>query len=154
MSKVILTEYNVTNPLLKKETRVASFADVHGDYTKLELIKDIIKELKVTAVLIQGDLIESVLGTDYSRERIAELLVDISKFSKVIFEFGNHDTVYTPAEPEEDRERLLTNNINYWNNLSSIDNIYIPSNANSSPSTSHIELSSDIDVSTISFPPD
>ena len=154
MSKVILTEYNVTNPLLKKETSIASFADVHGDYTKLELIKDIIKELKVTAVLIQGDLIESVLGTDYSRERIAELLVDISKFSKVIFEFGNHDTVYTPAEPEEDRERLLTNNINYWNNLSSIDNIYIPSNANSSPSTSHIELSSDIEVSTISFPPD
>ena len=44
MGKVLLTEYNITNPLLKRFKRVASFADVHSDYKKLETIKDIIKE--------------------------------------------------------------------------------------------------------------
>ena len=154
MGKVLLTEYNITNPLLKRFKRVASFADVHSDYKKLETIKDIIKELKVTTVLIQGDLIESVLGSEYSKDRIAEIIQEISKFASVIFQYGNHDTVYALGEPEEDRERLLAENYAYWSRLKDTENVFIPSIPEKGAVATRINLTDDIDVSTVSFPPD
>ena len=43
MSGTILTEYNLTSSLLNDKTTIAIFSDVHGEATKLEKIKDIIK---------------------------------------------------------------------------------------------------------------
>ncbi len=93
MGKVLLTEYNISNKKLKEKTTIASIADAHSEYEKLERIKDVLKDLKITKVLIAGDMIESVAGSDYQRDKIVELLQEISKFATIVYSHGNHDTV-------------------------------------------------------------
>lgn len=154
MGKTIVTEYNLTNSLLHNKTTIATFGDVHGEYEKLERYRDIIKELKIAKAIIPGDTLESVVGSDYSRERVIELLQEISKFATVVYTHGNHDTVYTEAEPEEDRERLLENNYRLWNRLKDTDNVIIPELPYDGVTTTQANLTDDIDVSVISITPE
>ena len=153
MGKVLLTEYNISNKKLKEKTTIASMADAHSEYEKLERIKDILKDLKITKVLIAGDMIESVAGSDYQRDKIVELLQEISKFATIVYSHGNHDTVYLEAEPEEDRERLLENNYRLWDKLKDTDNIIMPKLPDNTSNVIKTSLTSDIDVSSISIPP-
>ena len=154
MGKTIVTEYNLTNSILHNKTTIATFGDVHGEYEKLERFRNLIKELKVAIALIPGDTLESVIGSDYSRERVIELLQEISKFATVVYTHGNHDTVYVDAEPEENRERLLENNYRLWNRLKETENVIIPELPYDGVTTIKSSLTDDIDVSVISITPE
>ncbi|MBR4830533.1 MAG: metallophosphoesterase [Bacilli bacterium] len=154
MSKIILTEYNVTNHLLKKHTKIATFGDIHGEYGILESFKDIMKDLKVTAVLITGDMIESVVGSDYSREKIVELLQEISKYATIVCALGNHDGVYKPGVSEEDRDRICTENYYLWSKLRNTDNVYVPKLPEGEATATQVHLTDDIDVCIVNMPMD
>ena len=154
MSKTILTEYNVTNCLLKKQTRLAALGDVHGEYGKLERLKDIMRDLKVTSVLITGDMIESVVGSNFSRQKIVDLLQEISKYATIICAIGNHDGVFGPDVPEEDRDRILEENYNLWNELRNTDNVFIPELPKDVATATQVHLTDDIDVCTVNMPMD
>lgn len=152
MGKLILNEYNLTNPKLQDPHKIAFFGDVHAEYDKLEKIVDVIKWSGAKIVFLSGDLIESVLGSDYSYEKIKELLWELSKVAIVIFSYGNHDTIYLEAEPEEEWDRLLERNNSFWNSVRDMGNIYVPTMPETGAVVSNLDLTRDIDVSTFSMP--
>ena len=154
MAKTIITEYKITNRKLKNKTTIAFFADAHSEWQKLERIKDLVIAKKIKVVVIAGDMIESIKGSDLARTKILELLQEIAKHATIIYTDGNHDTVYAEAEPEEDRERLLTDNYAYWSRLRDTDNIFMAGLPENGVTAAQIRLTDDIDVSTTNITPE
>lgn len=153
MGKILLSEYNITNPNLDNNHKVAFLSDIHNDYNKLEQIIEILKNLKISIVLLTGDLKDD-MDNDYSDNKIKELLEELSKTSSIFFSFGNHDLPHFNDEPIEVREEIESKNNEYWNSLRSIDNIHIPEVPKDKATVSHISLTHDIDLSTLNIPVD
>jgi predicted MPP superfamily phosphohydrolase len=154
LGKIILTEYNVTSKLLKNKNTIGLLSDLHGEYAKLEKYKDVLRDLGITTLLISGDIIESVVGSNYSREKILELLQEISKYTTIIYTIGNHDGIYEPGVPEEDLDRIYTENYAFWSRLRSTENVFIPELPEKGANATQIHLTDDIDVCTINMPMD
>ena len=163
MGKVLLTEYNVTDRRIKDNTTIITLADAHGEIEKLERAIAALRELieilynrprkvEIKAVLIAGDIFESVAYREYE-QKIVELLQELSKLVKIIISHGNHDKVFDDAEPEETRERLLADNYALWSRLKDTDNIVMPELSNDTATVALTHLTDDIDISTISIPP-
>lgn len=155
MDRIIVNQYAIDSPSLLDEQRIAFFSDVHGDFTKLESIIELLKKLRVSVLLLGGDLIDTNKD-DYRNNEIKELLKEISKTTKIFFSIGNHDLVYFQKDSKGKRSEVKSEDLDFWTNLNSIEktNIYLPDIPVDSPTIGKWSLSDDIDITSINFPID
>ena len=153
MDRIIVNQYSIECPFILDEHRLAFFSDVHGDITKLESIIELLKKLRVSVLLLGGDLIDTNKD-DYRNNEIKELLKEISKTTKIFFSIGNHDLVYFQKDSKGKRCEVKSEELDFWKDLNSIkeNNIYLPDIPVESPTIDKWSLGDDIDISSINFP--
>ena len=124
------TTYKLYN---KDNIKISIISDIHFSYKtnrKLELLLNHLNKIKPNYILIPGDLIDSVdmIEKQDEKDRLINWLKRLSKISKVIISLGNHD-YYKIKE-----KKFLKNKFdykfdnNFYNEINSIDNIYLLNN--------------------------
>lgn len=141
MDKVTINEYDITSPNVLEDEKIAFISDIHSDATKLEKVLEILYNLKIGVLLIGGDLIDS-LGDYRKNAIIKDLLEEFSKSAFIFISIGNHDIVSSSEVHDS----------SFWNNISSISNIYVPEFPKKGSTVSMWELDESIDISIINMP--
>ena len=101
MSNIKININNINGENISHDKKIAYISDIHGEVDKLKRTIDILKELKITALLLGGDIIDST--KDYDRNaRIIELLQELSETAKIFIDIGNHDSFNFEEEDLED----------------------------------------------------
>lgn len=117
--KYIVNEYNLYNPKIHTNIDIVSISDIHSDNYKMEKIKNILRELRITTLLISGDLLDKV--DDKRNEKLYEVLRQISLFSNIFISKGNHDQIiFSPS-----REIIPSSDVDFFNDLDMENNIKV-----------------------------
>ena len=82
-------EYTLTDPKIKIEMDIVQISDIHSDPKNLQMAYNIAKAIGADAVLITGDLFDSV--NDPRNEEIVDIITRESKIIKTVIQPGNHD---------------------------------------------------------------
>ncbi len=143
---MVIRNYDIYNPKVES-TNMVFLSDVHGDNTKLELIKDILKKIRVSTILIGGDLIDS--SDDERNDHLIELIKELSYISDIIISLGNHDI---PYDEYKEVDEVPEKDLSFLKEISTIKNVYIPDIPIQNPTFSTYSLDNNIDISTINFP--
>ena len=134
--KFVVNEYNLYSPKVNKESDIVGISDIHSDIEKMKEIKEILRKLKISTLLISGDLIDST--NDKRNDQLCEIINNISLLSQTFISMGNHDLVYF----DSDRKELPSDDTSFYDRLSSIKNIKVfRKGLESIPLDSNIELS-------------
>ena len=124
---MIENHYNLSNKYNKK---IALFADIH--YSKnypLKYLKKIIDNIKLNKpdyICIPGDIIDD--ATIIEAKEIEHLIIfikELSKISKVIMSYGNHDELII-----KDHKSKYKNTKPFFKKLNEIKNVYFLDNEN------------------------
>lgn len=139
--RFVVNEYNLYSPKINNEADIVCISDVHSDIEKMKQIKEILKKLKISTLLISGDLIDST--DDKRNDQLCEIMNNISSLSQTFIAMGNHDLVYFDSK----RKELPSNDTSFYDSLSVINNITV-----FRKSLESISLNSDIQVSALNMP--
>ena len=139
--RFVMNEYNLYSPKINNETDIVCISDIHSDVEKMKQIKEILKKLKISTLLISGDLIDST--NDKRNDQLHEIINSISSLSQTFISMGNHDLVYF----DSDRKELPSNDTSFYDSLSAINNITI-----FRKSLESIPLNSDIQLNALNMP--
>ncbi len=153
MSKCIINEYLVTNSKLStQDKQIAFISDIHSDVTKLEMLFQKLKELKVPVFLIGGDLIDST--NEVKRNLIIkEFLYELAKTMKIFITIGNHDMIYFDKKSNNHRGEVKSPNLDLFETLAN-DNIYVPQIPYNKATFNKWSLNNEIDISSLNLPID
>ena len=148
MNKIIINQYEITNPSIKEEKQIAFISDIHSDLIKLETIIKTLKELKITTLLIAGDVIDDT----HSKENnsIKELLEELAKTVKIFIALGNHDMISYDKNSKEKSHEIKSNQ-KFWESLSQKENIFATKVPEDNPIIKKWHLD-DIDISILNVP--
>lgn len=153
MNKIITNQYIITNPSINSNKKIAYLSDVHSDITKLEETIKTIKELEIKILLLGGDLVDST--KDYkSKAKIKELLQELSKTMKIYIGMGNHEFLHYIKDVEGVLSEVKSNDIKYWNELSSMHNIYVSELPVEGSTVTKWYYDKDLDITALNFPID
>ena len=126
MSRIVLNDYNMYNPKIKEDRTIVCISDVHSDDEKLYSVKEILKDLRASVLLISGDLIDST--KDPRNANIVEILNEIAKTTKILMVKGNHDTVYYGKDKYGRRKEFPSKDDSVFRALNSNKNITVFNN--------------------------
>lgn len=137
------TEYIITNPNISKKIKICYISDIHSDIDKLKfIIEDAIKS-KIDALLIGGDLINSI--EDYTeKDNIKKILADASKKIDIFIGLGNHELVCHKEIPSNADTK-------YWRELDSIDGVNVSSYPNKNATFTRWSFNN-IDITALNLP--
>ena len=153
MSNIITNEYLITNRNIITYKRMAYLSDVHSDITKLEEVVKTLKDLEIRILLLGGDLVDST--KDYkSKAKIKELLQELSKTMKIYIGMGNHECLYYTKDIDGVLSEVKSNDIKYWNELSSMHNIYVSELPVDGSTVTKWYFDKDLDITALNFPID
>lgn len=141
MDKVTINEYDITNPNIKSNKKIAFLSDVHSDSNKFEQILEILYNSKIDILLIGGDLVDS-LADHRKNIAITDLLIEFSKYAFIFISEGNHDIVCSGKKSE----------LKFWSNISKINNIYLSEFPKKGSTVSQWSIDNNIDICIINIP--
>ena len=151
MNNIIVNNNNINVENISTDKQIAYISDIHGEADKLEEIIGILKELKITALLIGGDLIDNTKDTARN-ERIKELLQELSETTKIFIGLGNHDMTYFDRNSTNRCHAVPSIDTKYWSDLNSINNIYVSTPSIEVPTITTWSLDKDIDITAFNLP--
>lgn len=139
-------EHNIKNNKISKDIKLCYISDIHSDINKLKSILEDVTKSKVSALLIGGDLLNSI--EDYTEKNIIkDLLIEASKKIDIYIGLGNHELVYYDKTKE-----LKENDTKYWKELNKIKRINVLEYPNKKATFTRWSLNKDIDVSALNLP--
>ena len=145
MSRLVLNEYNMFSDKIKNERDIYGISDVHSDSEKLYQVKELLKEIKASTLLIAGDLIDST--NDPRNAEIVDLLNEIAKKTLILLVKGNHDTVYYGKDENGKRKEFISNDDSVFRELKTNDNIIVFDEG-----IQAVDIDKDIRVSGVTIP--
>ena len=153
MSEIITNNYMITNSRIQEDKKIAYLSDVHSDIAKLKAATEELKKLNIRILLLGGDLVDST--KDYrSKAKIKELLQELSNTMKIYIGMGNHEFLYYTKDVDGTRSEVKTNDMKYWNELSSMHNIYVSELPVEGSTITKWYFDRDLDISALNFPID
>ena len=153
MSNIIINQYLITNSRIKEDKIIAYLSDVHSDIAKLQAATEELKKLNIRVLLLGGDLVDST--KDYkSKARLKELLEELSKTMKIYIGMGNHEFIHYTKDVDGIVSEVKSNDIKYWNELSSKANIYVSELPVEGSTVTKWYFDKDLDITAINFPID
>ena len=151
MGKIIVNQYLITNPKIASDKKFAYASDFHSD--KLEETVQTLKRLGVVAVFFGGDIFDST--KDYkAKAKFKELVQELSKVMKVYIGFGNHEFLSYIKALDGARSEVKSNDIKYWNEISSMHNVYVSELPVEEATVTKWYFDKDIDITALNFPID
>lgn len=131
MNKIIMKKYELKTNKIKKETKILLLSDIHiskiFNLKKLDKIIKRIKEEKPSYICIPGDIIDStnVLDDITLKKETINFIKELSKISKVIISFGNHDMYYLNKRSNNETKKWTCNKReDYIKEINKIHNVY------------------------------
>lgn len=153
MGNIIVNQYLITNPKITNDKKIGFASDSHSDITKLEDTLEEIKKQGLSAMLFGGDLFDST--KDYrSKGKTKELLQELSKTMKIYIGMGNHECLCYTKDVDGVRSEVKSNDIKYWNELSSMPNIYVSELPLDGSTVTKWYFDKDLDITALNFPID
>ena len=151
MSNIKININNINGENISHDKKIAYISDIHGEVDKLKSTIDILKELKITALLLGGDIIDST--KDYDRNaRINELLQELSETTKIFINLGNHDMLYFDNNSRNRCHAVPSLDTSFWSDLSSINNIYVSKIPRDNPTITKWGLDDEVDITAFNIP--
>lgn len=153
MGEIITNHYMITNPRITEDKEIAYLSDVHSDIAKLKAAVEELKKLNIRILLLGGDLVDST--KDYkSKARIKEILQELSNTMKIYIGMGNHECLHYTKDVEGVRSEVKSKDIKYWNELSSMHNIYVSELPLDGSTVTKWYFDRDLDITALNFPID
>ena len=153
MGKIIVNQYLITNPKITSDKKIGYASDLHSDITKSEETIEELKKLRLLAAIFGGDIFDST--KDYkSKGRFKEALQELSKSMKVYIGMGNHECLCYTKDVDGVRSEVKSNDIKYWNELSSIHNVYVSELPLDGATVTKWYFDKDLDITALNFPID
>ena len=138
-------EHNIKNNKISKDIKLCYISDIHSDINKLKSILEDVTKSKVSALLIGGDLLNSI--EDYTEKNIIkDLLIEASKKIDIYIGLGNHELVYY-----EETKEFKENDTKYWKELNEIKRINVSEYPNKKTTFARWSINEDIDVSALNL---
>ena len=153
MSNIIFNQYLIINPRIQEDKKIAYLSDAHSDITKLKAAIEELKKLNIRILLLGGDLVDST--KDYkSKAKIKELLQELSMTMKIYIGMGNHECLHYTKDIDGILSEVKSNDIKYWNELSSMHNIYVSELPVEGSTVTRWYFDRDLDITALNFPID
>ncbi len=118
-SKNVYTDKNI------KEKTIVNLSDVHflNDVyiNRLYQLIELLKEIKPDIICIAGDFLDTFDDSILPRQKILDILKQISTIAKTVMSFAAHD--YSSIMTDDDRNQALQI---YFNQLKAIGNNFVP----------------------------
>lgn len=140
------TEYNFTNNKISKNIKLCYISDIHSDINLLRNILDDVTKSKIDALLIGGDLLNSI--EDYTEKNIIkDMLIEASNTTNIFIGLGNHELVCY-----EKVQNFKTNDVKYWKELDNYKGINVSIFPNKEATFTRWSLNKNVDISALNLP--
>ena len=140
------TEYNFTNNKISKNIKMCYISDIHSDIDQLKTILDDATKSKIDALLIGGDLLNSM--EDYTEKNIIkDMLIETSKKVDIFIGLGNHELV-----SYDKTQNININDTKYWEELDNHKRLNVSTFPNKKATFIRWTLNKDIDISALNLP--
>lgn len=125
MKQIVTTNYTIFSPQIKNDIQIVLLSDIHyhssKDQSKLNQIKNKIKFIHPTYILISGDILDN--STPSQENIIIHWLTELSQIAFTVLSLGNHDITIKPQKKEiYCKNNALINQIKSIPNLILLDN--------------------------------